>query len=91
MLKYIPKPEACMPEAVKAAYCFLRDEWLCDVQTDAEGKAILIASAMSILERVLFPARPLYFVTAGLRGCGKTTILGNYPPPFSARRSGRGS
>jgi hypothetical protein len=75
MLKYIPKPEACTPEAVKVAYCFLRDEWLCDVQTDAEGKAILIASAMSILERVLFPARPIYFVTAGLRGGGKTTTL----------------
>jgi len=44
-----------------------RLDWFRDVQTDAEGKAILIASAMSILERVLFPARPLYFVTAGLR------------------------
>ena len=59
MLKYMPKPEDCTPEAVKAAYCFLRDEWLCDVQTDEEGKAILIASAMSILERGSFPARPI--------------------------------
>jgi hypothetical protein len=75
LLKFIPKPEDCTPEAVKDAYIFLRDEWLVDVTADAEGKAILIASAMSILERALFPARPIYFVTAGLRGCGKTTIL----------------
>ena len=58
MLKYMPYSEAWTPEAVKAAYCFLRDEWLCDVQTDEEGKAILIASAMSILERVAVSARP---------------------------------
>jgi hypothetical protein len=41
--------------------------------TNTEGKAILIALGMSILERVLFSARPTFFVTAGLRGGGKTT------------------
>jgi hypothetical protein len=75
MLKYIPKPEACTPEAVRKAYEFLCDEWLCDAQTDREGKAILIASGMSILEWALFPMRPIWFVTAGLRGGGKTTTL----------------
>jgi len=75
LLRYIPKPEACTPEAVKKAYIFLRDEWLVDVMTNAEGKAILIALGMSILERVLFSARPIFFVTAGLRGGGKTTTL----------------
>jgi hypothetical protein len=33
------------------------------------------ARALSIIERVLLPARPLFFVTAGMRGGGKTTAL----------------
>ena len=35
----------------------------------------MIALALTIVERVLLPARPLFFVTAGLRGGGKTTVL----------------
>jgi len=36
---------------------------------------VLIALALSILERVLLPERPAFFVTAGKRGGGKTTAL----------------
>ena len=54
---------------------FLTDEWLCDVSTDYAGKCILIAAAMTIIERALLPERPAFFVTAGQRGGGKTTTL----------------
>jgi hypothetical protein len=75
VLKYIPEPSACTPVAVAAAYRFLNDEWLGDVETDAEGKAVLIALPLTIIERVLLPERPVFYVTAGLRGTGKTTAL----------------
>lgn len=43
--------------------------------TDFPGKCVLIAAAMTILERTLLPERPVYFITAGQRGGGKTTVL----------------
>ncbi len=43
--------------------------------TDFAGKCVLIAFALTILERVLLPERPAFFVTAGKRGGGKTTAL----------------
>ena len=52
---------------------FLTDEWLVDVPTDYAGKCTLIAVALSVLERQLLSERPAFFVTAGKRGCGKTT------------------
>ncbi len=65
------------PSAVQAAAAldFLANEWLCDVSTDFAGKCVLISLAMSVLERVLLPERPAFFVTAGKRGGGKTTAL----------------
>jgi hypothetical protein len=45
------------------------------VATDFAGKCVLIAMALTILERVLLPERPAFFVTAGKRGGGKTTVL----------------
>ncbi len=75
MAKYIPTREVCTAEAVAGAYRFLCDDWLCDVLADVEGKAIIIAFALSIIERCLFPARPAFFISAGLRGGGKTTAF----------------
>ena len=75
LLSFVPKGKDCTGIAVEEAFNFLIDEWLCDVATDLEGKCVLIALALSIVERVLLPARPLFFVTAGLRGGGKTTVL----------------
>ena len=57
------------------AYHFLTEEWLRDVDTDADGKAVLVAIAMSIVERQLFPDRPGFFVVAPQPGSGKTTVL----------------
>jgi hypothetical protein len=75
LLPFVPKAEDCTESAVDEAFDFLTDEWLCDVATDLEGKCVLIALALTIIERILLPGRPLFFVTAGLRGGGKTTAL----------------
>ena len=60
---------------VKEAIEFLCGEWLADVATDDMGKAVLIAMALTVIERALFSERPGFFVTAGKRGCGKTTAV----------------
>lgn len=75
MLKYLPARADCTPEAVAEAYRFLCDDWFCDVLADADGKAILIAFALSIIERCLFDCRPAFFISAALRGGGKTTAF----------------
>jgi hypothetical protein len=67
--------EAPSGERVAKAVDFLANDWLCDVATDVAGKCVLIALALTILERVLLPERPAYFVTAGKRGGGKTTAV----------------
>jgi hypothetical protein len=71
----LPQPENCTPTAVAKAMRFLTDEWLCDIAADYAGKCILIAAALSIIERSLLPDRPVFFITAGRRGSGKTTTL----------------
>jgi hypothetical protein len=62
-------------EEVAEAIKFLTDEWLVDVTADYADKCVLIALALSIIERGLFGERPAFFVTAGKRGGGKTTAL----------------
>ena len=71
----IPQPQDCTPERVKAAMEFLCDEWLVDVATDQTGKALLIAAALTLIERSLLTDRPCFFITAGRRGSGKTTAI----------------
>jgi hypothetical protein len=71
----IPAVEDCTQERVQAAMNFLCDEWLCDVATDYVGKATIVATALTLIERSLLPDRPAFFVTAGRRGSGKTTTL----------------
>jgi hypothetical protein len=61
--------------AVGHAMSFLTDEWLVDVKTDYAGKCVLIALALTIIERPLFGERPAFFVTSGKRGGGKTTAI----------------
>jgi hypothetical protein len=75
VLTILPDPRSVTPASVKAAIAFLRDEWLCDVTASPEGKYILIALALTIIERVLLPERPAFFITSGVRGGGKTTVL----------------
>jgi hypothetical protein len=69
-------PTSVCDDDVKDAIEFLTDEWLCDVSASFESKCVLIAYALSTLERLLFSTdRPAFWVTAGLRGGGKTTAL----------------
>ena len=75
LLALLPKATACTVSAVTEAMRFLTGEWLCDVATDYVGKCTLLAAALTIIERSLLPERPAFFVTAGRRGGGKTTVL----------------
>jgi len=59
----------------KEAYDWLRDHWLVDVETDNAGQAILVALALTMIERHLLAEFPAFFVTAAQRGSGKTTVL----------------
>ena len=72
----LPKPEDVNSDDVKKAMNYLTDEWLCDVATtDYAGKCVIVAAALTVIERSLLPTRPAFFVTAGRRGSGKTTAL----------------
>ena len=62
-------------DRVARALDYLVNDWLCDVATSFTGRCVLLALALTILERVLLPERPAFFVTAGKRGGGKTTAL----------------
>jgi hypothetical protein len=75
VLEKIPRREQCDDEAVRRAMQFLCDEWLVDVATDLTGKATIIAAALTIIDRSLLPDRPVFFITAGRRGSGKTTAI----------------
>ena len=68
LLSVVPKPADCTPAAVAAAMRF-------DVAADYTGRCMLIAAALTIIERSLLSDRPAFFVTAGRRGGGKTTAL----------------
>lgn len=77
MRRHLPQPNDPVPTAKEArdALAFLTDEWLVDVATDFAGKCVLVAMALTILQRTLLPERPAFFVVAGKRGGGKTTAL----------------
>jgi hypothetical protein len=76
-----PLLRACVPsnspteQDVRDALIFLLDEWLVDVALDRVGKCIAIMLALTLIERALLPERPAFFVTAGQRGGGKTTLV----------------
>jgi hypothetical protein len=76
-----PLLRACLPadplgeQDVRDALNFLFDEWLLDVALDRVGKCIAIMLALTLIERAFLPERPAFFVTAGQRGGGKTTLV----------------
>lgn len=69
----IPNPARVTLADALAAWRYLSDDWLADVNTDKHGKAILIALACSIIGRLLLDVRPVFFVTAPVASAGKTT------------------
>jgi hypothetical protein len=75
LLSLMPQVADCTPAAVAEEMDFLVNEWLCDVAADYTGKCILIAIAASIIERTELPERPAFFISAGQRGGGKTTVV----------------
>jgi hypothetical protein len=75
VLTLLPRKEDCGRRAVKEAMRFLTDEWLCDVLADYPSKCVVVAAALTIIERSLLPDRPVFFVTSGRRGAGKTTLI----------------
>jgi hypothetical protein len=76
-----PALRNCVPQneptdkEIKQSLSFLLDEWLVDVTLDAVGKCVAILLALTLLQRALLPERPAFFVTAGQRGGGKTTLV----------------
>ena len=76
LLALVPADPGAITDAeVVEALRFLVDEWLCDVATGFAGRVVLLAYALTVVERVLLPERPAFFVTAGQRGGGKTTVI----------------
>jgi hypothetical protein len=71
----LEKTPAVTIEQAREDYRWLCETWFVDVDTDAEGKAVVIALALSLIERHLLPERPAFFITAAQRGSGKTTLL----------------
>jgi hypothetical protein len=76
-----PVLRSCVPagvptnEEIKSALKFLLDDWLVDVALDPVGKCIAVLLGLTLLQRALLPERPAFFVTAGQRGGGKTTLV----------------
>ena len=76
-----PLLRSCLPvdppsdQHVRGALSFLFDEWLTDVALDGVGKCVAVMLALTLIERALLPERPAFFVTAGQRGGGKTTLV----------------
>jgi hypothetical protein len=83
----LPRQDDCAPSAVAEAMRFLTDDWLVDVATDYAGKCVLVALALTIIERTALPERPAYFATAGQRGGGKTTVINMVSVAVLGRRA----
>jgi hypothetical protein len=66
---------AVTAEDAARALRYLTDDWLVDVSTSYAGKCVLVAAALTVIERPLFKARPCFWVTAGKRAGGKTTAI----------------
>jgi hypothetical protein len=75
LIDMLPERGGCDDDAVAKAMRLLTDEWLCDVACDYTGKCTLIAAALTMIERSILDQRPVFFVSAGQRGSGKTTTL----------------
>lgn len=88
-----PVLRSCVPttppteENIKDALKFLLNDWLVDVALDPAGKCVAVLLALTILQRALLPERPAFFVTAGQRGGGKTTLVGMIIAAVLGRRA----
>jgi hypothetical protein len=60
---------------VAKALRWLLDVWLVDVSANITSKLLVLMMSLSMIERVLLRERPAWFITAGHRGGGKTTLV----------------
>ena len=74
LLECVPDPATITDQHAIDAYNFLANEWLVDVTTNADGKAVAISSALTMIQRIALDQRPAFFIVAGQRGGGKTTL-----------------
>jgi hypothetical protein len=74
LLRSMPDRATITDEDAIKAYKFLTDEWLVDVTTNANGKAVAIAGALTMIQRIALDQRPAFFIVAPQRGGGKTTL-----------------
>jgi phage/plasmid primase-like uncharacterized protein len=74
-MAWVPPRDERGPDAVRAAMEFLTEDWLCDVTTDYAGKCVIIACALTLIERSLLPERPVFFLVAARHAVGKGTLL----------------
>jgi hypothetical protein len=92
-----PVLRSCVPDnppseqEIKEALTFLLDKWLVDVALDAIGKCVAVMLALTLLQRALLPERPAFFVTAGNRGGGKTTLVNMIVSAVLGRRAAAAS
>ena len=84
--RVLPASKDCAQLEVETAMKFLCDEWLADVATNYTGKCIIIAAALTVIQRSLLPDRPAFLVTAGRRGTGKTTTITMLLTPLTGSR-----
>ena len=74
LLQCVPDPATITDQHAVDAYNFLANEWLVDVTTNADGKAVAISAALTMIQRIALDQRPAFFIVAGQRGGGKTTL-----------------
>ena len=74
LLQCVSDPATITDQQAIDAYNFLANEWLVDVTTDADGKAVAIAAAQTMIQRIALEQRPAFFLVAAQRGGGKTTL-----------------
>ncbi len=75
LVRRLEKTHAVSLQEAKKAYDWLLNNWLVDVDATEEGKAIVIALALTVIERHLLAEFPAFFVSAAQRGSGKTTVI----------------
>jgi hypothetical protein len=74
LARILTRKKATPGDAARALK-YLTDEWLTDVTTSHAGKCVAVAAALTVIERALLKERPCFWVTAGKRAGGKTTLL----------------
>ena len=71
LLECVPDPATMKAQQAVDAYNFLANEWLVDVATNADGKAVAIAAALTIIQRIALDQRPAFFIVRDKEAAGK--------------------